>query len=49
MAATYSTIGDAMKAYRGMNGLAQRQLGELLGVKQPYISPIENGRKTAPP
>ena len=49
MAATYSTIGDAMKAYRGMNGLAQRQLGELLGVKQTDISQIENGRKTAPP
>ena len=48
MAATYSTIGDAMKAYRGMNGLAQRQLGELLGVKQTDISQIENGRKTAP-
>ena len=49
MAATCSTIGDAMKAYRGMNGLAQRQLGELLGVKQTDISQIENGRKAAPP
>lgn len=34
MAAMCSTIGDGMKVYRGKNGLTQRQLGELLGVKQ---------------
>lgn len=49
MAVTCSTIGDAMKVYRGKNGLTQRQLGELLGVKQTDISQIENGRKAAPP
>lgn len=49
MAVTCNTIGDAMKTYRGMNGLTQQQLGEMLGVKQTDISQIENGRKAAPP
>lgn len=48
MAKTY-TLGEEMKAYRGQEGLTQRQLGELLGVKQVDISRIENGRKEPPP
>ena len=43
------TLGDMMKAYRGQEGLTQKQLGELLGVKQTDISLIESGRKQAPP
>lgn len=48
MAKTY-TLGEAMKAYRGREGLTQRQLGELLGVKQADISRLENGRTEPPP
>lgn len=48
MAKTY-TLGEAMKAYRGREGLTQRQLGELLGVKQADISHLENGRTEPPP
>lgn len=48
MAKTY-TLGEEMKAYRGREGLTQRQLGELLGVKQVDISRFENGRKEPPP
>ena len=48
MEKTY-TLGEEMKAYRGREGLTQRQLGELLGVKQVDISRFENGRKEPPP
>lgn len=48
MAKTY-TLGEAMKAYRGREGLTQRQLGELLGVKQVDISRLENGRTEPSP
>ena len=48
MAKTY-TLGEAMKAYRGREGLTQRQLGELLGVKQTDISRLENGRTEPSP
>ena len=41
--------GERMKAYRAQNGLTQRQLGELLGVKQTDISHVENGRREAAP
>ncbi len=41
--------GERMKAYRAQNGLTQRQLGELLGVKQTDISLVENGRREAAP
>ena len=41
--------GERMKAYRRQNGLTQRQLGELLGIKQTDISLIENGRREAIP
>ena len=43
------TFGDMMKEYRKQEGLTQKQLGELLGVKQTDISLIESGRKQAPP
>lgn len=49
MAVTCNTIGEAMKVYRGKNGLTQQQLGELLDIKQPEISQIENGQKAALP
>lgn len=48
MAKTY-TLGEAMKAYRGREDLTQRQLGELLGVKQVDISRLENGRTEPSP
>lgn len=48
MAKTY-TLGEAMKAYRGREGLTQRQLGGLLGVKQVDISRLENGRTEPSP
>ena len=43
------TFGDMMKEYRKQEGLTQKQLGELLGVKQTDISLIESGRKQVPP
>ena len=43
------TFGDMMKVYRRQEGLTQKQLGELLGVKQTDISLIESGRKQVPP
>lgn len=49
MAEKTYTLGERIKAYRGRNGLTQRQLGELLGVKQVDISLFENGRKEPPP
>lgn len=49
MAEKTYTLGERMRAYRGRNGLTQRQLGELLGVKQTDISVFENNRKEPPP
>lgn len=46
---TVKTIGDTMKEYRRQEGLSQRRLGELLGVKQVDISRIESGQKKASP
>lgn len=43
------TDGEYLKAYRARNGLTQKRLGELLGVKQTDISLMENGRKEIPP
>lgn len=43
------TPAEQMKAYRGRNGLTQKQLGELLGIKQTDVSLIENGRRAATP
>lgn len=45
---TIQPFGDTMKAYRKEAGLTQKQLGELLNVKQVDISLIESGRKEAP-
>lgn len=46
---TKYTPAEQMKAYRGRNGLTQKQLGELLGIKQADVSLIENERRAATP
>lgn len=38
-----------MKEYRKQEGLTQKQLGELLGVKQTDISFVESGRRPPSP
>ena len=48
MTAKTYTFREQMKAHRAQNGLTQKQLGELLGVKQAVISRIESGQKQAP-
>lgn len=45
--ATMQTFGETVKAYRTEAGLTQKQLGELLGIKQVDISLVESGRRQA--
>src|SRR6266480_1035909 len=39
-----SDVGHALKHYRNLNQLTQRDLAALLGFDQSYISRLENGR-----
>ncbi|NLT46466.1 MAG: helix-turn-helix transcriptional regulator [Thermotogaceae bacterium] len=38
-------VASQLMSYRKERGLSQKQLGELLGFKQPYVSNIERGEE----
>jgi len=38
------SIGDNIRKYRRKKNLTQKQLGELLGLSNTYLSDIENNR-----
>lgn len=40
-------IGEALKEARKQQNLTQKQLGEMVGVKEAQISKIENGKSVA--
>jgi transcriptional regulator with XRE-family HTH domain len=38
------TIGDNIRKYRKMKNLTQKELGELVGISNTYLSDMEIGR-----
>lgn len=38
------TIGDNIRKYRKMKNLTQKELGDLVGISNTYLSDIEIGR-----
>ena len=41
----YQVIGKKLKELREMKELSQEDLAIILGIKQPYYSQLENGKK----
>lgn len=42
-----NSVGQRIAYYRKLKGLTQKELAELVGIQDNYLSRIETGRKTA--
>ena len=45
MEARYPKIGKALKKWRTGEGYSQAVAGKMIGIKQPFVSSIERGKK----